>query len=168
MSKNNPIQISKDVKNKKVNIKREFNARVDLVWKAWTESKLLDQWWAPKPWVAKTKSYSFKEGGSWLYAMSGPDGTSIWSIVEFSNIQKNKSFEASSSFSDENGNKNASFPTMHWKNVFIARSEQTTVEVEISFEKEADIEQIIAMGFEAGFTAALGNLEEMLQTELAH
>jgi hypothetical protein len=36
------------------------------------------------------------------------------------------------------------------------------VEVEINFDKEADIETIIAMGFEAGFTSALGNLDALL------
>jgi hypothetical protein len=36
------------------------------------------------------------------------------------------------------------------------------VEVEISFIKEADMKQIIAMCFEAGFTSALGNLDELL------
>jgi uncharacterized protein YndB with AHSA1/START domain len=162
METNTQTMIEKDLKNKKVSIKREFNAPLDIVWKAWTESKLLDQWWAPRPWVAKTKSMDFREGGSWLYAMSGPDGPTIWSIVEFTSIKKNSRFEATSSFSDESGKKDAAFPTMYWKNSFIAEGAQTTVKVEIHFDKEADIEQIIAMGFEAGFTAALGNLDELL------
>ncbi len=35
-------------------ITREFSASQAEVWKAWTESHLLDQWWAPKPWKAVT------------------------------------------------------------------------------------------------------------------
>ncbi len=155
-------QIAKDLKNKKVTIKREFDAPVTMVWKAWTESRLLDQWWAPKPWVAKTKSMTFQEGGSWLYAMTGPDGTSMWNFVEFSAIRKEQGFQAISSFCDENGRKNEDFPVMSWKNRFSALGSETLVEVEISFSKEADMEKIIAMGFEAGFTAALGNLDELL------
>jgi uncharacterized protein YndB with AHSA1/START domain len=120
------------------------------------------QWWAPNPWVAKTKSLKFKDGGSWLYAMTGPDGTAVWCIVEFTDVNQPKGFQATSSFCDESGNKNSDFPTMHWKNVFRAMGTETLVEVEISFTKEADMEQIIAMGFEAGFTAALGNLDELL------
>ena len=158
-------QISKDLKNKKITITREFDAPLEWVWKAWTESKWLDQWWAPKPWVAQTKFLKFEEGGQWLYAMMGPDGTKIWSVVEFSSIKRHHSFHALSSFCDEKGNKNPEFPTMHWKNVFQSMGLETTVFVEISFTKEADMEKIIAMGFEAGFTAALGNLDESL-TEL--
>jgi uncharacterized protein YndB with AHSA1/START domain len=155
-------QIAKDLKNKKITIKREFDAPLSMVWKAWTESQLLDQWWAPKPWMAKTKTMTFKEGGSWLYAMTGPDGTSMWDIVEFSDVRKEKGFQAVSTFCDENGKKNADSPVMHWKNVFRSMGSETLVEVEISFTNEADMEKIIAMGFEIGFTAALGNLDELL------
>jgi uncharacterized protein YndB with AHSA1/START domain len=91
-------QINKDLKNKKITIKREFEAFLPMVWKAWTESQLLDQWWAPRPWKAKTKSMTFKDGGSWLYAMTGPDGTSMWNIVEFSAVRKEQGFQAISAF----------------------------------------------------------------------
>jgi uncharacterized protein YndB with AHSA1/START domain len=155
-------QVSKDLKNKKITITREFDAPPDMVWRAWTERVLLDQWWAPKPWATKTKSLSFREGGSWLYAMSGPDGTKMWCIVEFMNIKKFSGFQAASSFCDENGIKNAGFPVMHWSNNFIPSGTGTIVQVEISFENENDLQKIIEMGFEAGFTAALGNLEELL------
>ena len=43
---------------------------------------------------------------------------------------------------------------------------ETLVDVEISFTREADMEKIIAMGFEAGFTMALGNLDELLAKKL--
>lgn len=155
-------EVLKDLPNKRITIRREFEASSDMVWRAWTESKLLDQWWAPKPWKAKTKSLNFLDGGSWLYAMAGPDGITVWSIVEFKSIKPHISFEAISFFCDENGKKNTDFPSMHWKNVFISEGEQTRVEVEISFTKETDLEKIIQMGFEAGFTAALENLDELL------
>jgi uncharacterized protein YndB with AHSA1/START domain len=156
------IEVVKDLPNKKVIVKREFDAAPDLVWRAWTESKLLEKWWAPKPWYAKTKSLKFEEGGSWLYAMEGPDGTKIWSMVEFNSIKKFNSFQTVSFFCDENGNKNLDLPTMNWKNVFIPAGTGTRVEVEISFTNEADLKKIMEMGFEAGFTAALENLEELL------
>ena len=155
-------EVVKDLPNKKVIVKREFDAAPDLVWRAWTESKLLDKWWAPKPWAAKTKSLKFGEGGSWLYAMEGPDGTKMWSIAEFNSIKKFNSFQTDSFFCDEDGNKNPDFPSTHWKNNFISSGTGTRVEVEISFTNESDLKKIMEMGFEAGFTAALENLEELL------
>ena len=162
MANNMKTQISKDLQNRKLIIKREFNAALESVWSAWTESNLLDQWWAPKPWVAKTKSLNFVEGGNWLYAMTGPDGTKIWSLVEFISIKQNRSFQTISSFCDENGDKNSDMPIMNWKNEFFTTNAGTRVEVEISFTNKKDIEKIIEMGFEAGFTSAVGNLDELL------
>lgn len=155
-------QITKDLKNKKVTVIRQFDASLDQVWRAWTERELLDQWWAPKPWMAETKSLNFKPGGQWLYAMKGPDGMKIWSLVEFKSIVQYQSFQAISSFCDENGNKNEEFPTMLWKNAFRIDGPGTKVEVEISFTDEADLKKIVEMGFETGFTAALGNLDKLL------
>lgn len=71
---NKQTTIAKDAANKKLIVVREFDAPLAEVWKAWTDSSILDQWWAPKPWKAKTKTMDFREGGTWLYSMVGPDG----------------------------------------------------------------------------------------------
>ena len=41
--------ITKDLANKKIFVVREFEGTPEQVWQAWTESELLDKWWAPKP-----------------------------------------------------------------------------------------------------------------------
>lgn len=160
----NQTTIEKDLPAKKVVITRHFNAPVDQVWKAWTESSLLDQWWAPKPWKAKTKRMEFREGGTWLYAMEGPDGATAWCRVDYQEIVPQQSFSAQDSFCDEEGNPTQEFPSMHWVNEFMPVNEGTKVKVTISFASEADLEKIIEMGFEEGFTAAHGNLDELLKT----
>jgi PhnB protein len=163
MDTNNQLQISKDLPNKKITITRYFDAAPEQVWRAWTESNLLDQWWAPKPWRAETKTMDFREGGYWLYAMVGPDDTKMWARVDFKSINPNKSFQAVDCFCDENGNPNKEFPTMTWNNEFRPDEDGTKVIVEISFTNEADLQKVIEMGFEAGFTAALSNLDELME-----
>ncbi len=64
MIANKQTQVTKDVANKKIVVVREFDAPLEEVWKAWTEKELLDQWWAPRPWKAKTKNYGFPGRGS--------------------------------------------------------------------------------------------------------
>lgn len=162
MANNIQTHVSKDLTNKKLKVTREFDAPLEPVWRAWTESKLLDQWWAPAPYKARTKSLDFRVGGIWHYCMMGPDAHTPWCIVEFTFIKENSQFKAISSFGDEKGNKNPDLPKMYWDNVFIPKGKSTMVEVEISFDQEAGLEQIIAMGFEAGFSSALGNLDQLL------
>lgn len=159
---NKQTTISKDAANKKLIVVREFDAPLEEVWKAWTEKDILDQWWAPKPWKAKTKAMDFREGGSWLYSMTGPDGTELYSRADFKTIVQNKSFIADDAFCDENGKVSYDFPGSHWKNEFSQTATGTKVEVEITFATEEDMKKLIEMGFEAGFTAAHGNLDEVL------
>ncbi len=163
MTTKKEIVFSKDLSNKKITVIREFAASLENVWSAWTDPSLLDQWWAPKPWKAITKSMDFREGGYWLYCMTGPNGEKSWDRADFITIEPKNLFIVENYFCDEQGNKNSSMPTMHWKNQFHKTPEGAKVEVEITFAEIADFEKIIEMGFEQGFTAALENLDEILE-----
>ena len=65
------VDFSIDRENKTITVKREFEAELPLVWDAYTQSEILDQWWAPRPWKARTKTMGFQEGLS--LAMEGLD-----------------------------------------------------------------------------------------------
>lgn len=157
-------EIVKDVKNKQLKITREFDAPVEKVWKAWTDSRLLDLWWAPKPWKAKTKSMDFREGGKWLYSMIGPDGTEQFCRADYTMIVAGKQFKGKDGFCDRDGNITNEFPTMMWNCMFSKSENGTLVEVEVTFDSLEDLEKIVEMGFKEGFTAAHGNLDEVLET----
>jgi uncharacterized protein YndB with AHSA1/START domain len=159
----NKTVISKDPANRKLHVVREFNAPVEKVWKAWTESNLLDKWWAPKPWKAETKTMDFRAGGLWLYRMAGPNGEGSWCRVDFKAVTPQQSFTTAVSFCDEDGNIDTSFPRMYWLIEFMPAETGTKVEVMITFDKDADMTKIIEMGFEEGFTMGLGNLDELLE-----
>ena len=155
-------QVTKDLANKKIVVEREFDATPVNVWKAWTERELLDQWWAPKPWKTETQKMDFREGGAWLYCMVGPEGERHWCRVDYKTISKHNSFTGLDAFCDENGSINQDLPTMDWKVDFSKTDSGTIVRVEVTFATEADLEKIVEMGFEEGFTSALGNLDELL------
>jgi uncharacterized protein YndB with AHSA1/START domain len=164
---NKQTTISRDAAHKKLIVVREFDAPLEAVWKAWTDKDILDQWWAPKPWKAKTKSMDFREGGLWLYSMVGPDGTESYCRADFKRVLENKSYSADDAFCDENGKINYDIPRMHWLTNFSPSETGTRVHVEITFASEAYMEKIIEMGFEVGFTAAHGNLDELLQKQFS-
>jgi uncharacterized protein YndB with AHSA1/START domain len=153
---------SKDASNKKLKVEREFDAPVAQVWKAWTQPELLDQWWAPKPWKANTKSMDFREGGRWFYYMEGPDGTRHYCKVDYKTIVPNKSFSGFDGFCDEHGETNTDLPGMDWKVVFTAVGDTTKVDVDVTFASEEDLNKIVEMGFKEGFAAAHTNLDELL------
>lgn len=149
--------------NKTVNVKREFAAPLSLVWDAWTKPEILDLWWAPKPYQTRTKSMDFREGGTWLYYMEGPEGAVHWCKNDYTKIEALKSFSGLDAFCDENGITNTDFPRTTWNNTFTENENTTTVNIVAQYEKLSDLEQIIAMGFKEGFTMALGNLDDYLE-----
>ena len=156
-------EITKDLTNKKLSVTRKFAAPLDKVWRAWTESDLLEKWWAPRPWRAETKTFDFSDGGFWLYSMIGPNGDAAWCRVGFKAINAPQTFSTIVGFSDAEGNIDSNFPMMYWLVVFHATADGTDVAIEITFDSEADLEKIVAMGFKEGFTMALGNLDELLE-----
>lgn len=143
-------------------IQRSFDAPVEKVWQAWTDSEILAQWWAPKPFKAITKTMDFKAGGLWLYYMLGTDGSKFWCRVDFFIIEKLSRFTATSSFCDEEGNKTGELPDMHWESIFTASGTGTKVNVVMTYNSKEDMERIISMGFKEGFAMAHSNLDELL------
>ncbi|GAB3171834.1 SRPBCC family protein [Telluribacter humicola] len=156
-------QYTKSPDNKILYVTREFAAAPEQVWHAWTDSQLLDQWWAPKPWKAQTKTMQFEEGGTWLYCMEGPEGEKSWNQADFKNIQPQTSYETVDSFCDEEGNVNPDFPRMYWTTTFTPSNAGTRVDIGITFPTQADLEKIVEMGFETGFAAAHENLDALLK-----
>ena len=154
--------ISKDASGSKLIVTRDFNAPLAKTWRAFTDSSLTDQWWAPRPWKTETKSMDFRPGGVWLYAMVGPQGEKHWCRVDIKEIDPEKSFKVQDYFCDEQGNPNNDLPKMQWFAQFSPTDTGTHLTIEISFESEADLEKIVQMGFKEGFTMALGNLDELL------
>lgn len=158
--------IEQDASGKKLHISRSFNAAVEKVWRAFTEKELLDQWWAPRPYRAETKSMQFVAGGKWLYVMISPQGERHCCRVDISEVQPGQSFRATAGFCDEEGNKVDTAPPMHWFARFEPAGSGSKLLLEISFDSEADLQAIVAMGFKEGFSMGLGNLDELLAAGL--
>lgn len=144
-----------------VHVKKEFAAGLDLVWDAYTKAELLDQWWAPKPWLSRTKSMEFKEGGRRIYAMVGPEGEEHWALADYTSISPKTNFKFLDAFCDAAGNLNNEMPRSDWDVDFIDKGNSTLVNIGIKHGTLADLEAIIAMGFKEGFTMAMNNLDEI-------
>ena len=153
---------TKDTTNKNITVVRSFNAALQQVWDAWTKSELLDQWWAPKPWKAVTKSMDFREGGQWFYYMQGPEGERHHSYFNYKEIDPKNYYAGNDGFSDEEGNPSSEMPNMDWKVNFAGDGAATMVTIVLSFDKEEDMKTILEMGFQEGFTMGLNNLDELL------
>jgi uncharacterized protein YndB with AHSA1/START domain len=151
-----------DKTKKTVFVNREFDAGLSLVWDAFTKAEILDQWWAPKPWIAKTKFMNFEVGGKRFYAMVSPEGQEHWSIQEFMAISPKTHFKMLNAFADKDENPN--LPGSEWDLNFSEQTGTTKVSITIYNESLERLEKMIEMGFKGGFTMGLQQLDELLLT----
>ena len=165
MKSNLKFDFTVDKKNNTVNVAREFAAGIELVWEAWTNPEILDQWWAPKPYRTETKSMDFREGGTWLYSMVSPQDERHWCRNDYQKIVQREYFSGLDAFCDENGNVNTGMPRTLWTNTFSEKAGTTTVSIVAKYNSLADLETIIRMGFKEGFTMALENLDQYIEAQ---
>ncbi|MBK8488827.1 MAG: SRPBCC domain-containing protein [Bacteroidetes bacterium] len=148
---------------KTVFVTREFAADLDLVWDAFTKAEILDQWTAPKPFVAKTKFMDFKVGGRRFYAMVSPEGQEKWSIQQYTSISPKTNFKMFNAFADED--ENPQLPGSDWDYTFSEQNEITQVSISIYNESLERLEKMIEMGFTEGFKMSLENLDQYISAQ---
>lgn len=151
-----------DKKNNIITVRREFLAERQLVWDCYTKSELLEQWFAPKPLTAKTKSMNFIEGGYWHYVMVEPNGIEHWSITEYLEIRPTNYFTTSDAFCNEKGEINPKYPRAKGKITFVDKGKITITETVITYSSLADVEAVIQMGMKDGLTSTLERLDDLL------
>lgn len=160
MNNNLLFDFTVDKSTKTVFITREFAADQSLVWDAFTQPELLDQWVAPKPWTSKTKYMDFKVGGRRFYAMVSPEGQEKWTIQKYTSISPKTNFKMWNAFADEN--ENPELPGSDWNYNFSEQNGLTTVSITVYNESLERMEKMIEMGFKEGFTMTLTGLEKLL------
>ena len=170
MNSNLLFNFKVDKSTSSVFVDKEFDAELSLVWDAFTKQEILDQWWAPKPLISKTKYMDFRVGGRRFYAMVSPDGAEIgWQIFDYTSITPKSNFKCLSVFADKD--ETPHLPGANWDLSF---SEQnaglpdrqgiTKVSISIYFESLEELEKMIEMGFKEGFTVTLNELTSLLKT----
>jgi len=150
-----------DMSTSTVFVDKEFDSELSLVWDAFTKQEILDQWWAPKPLISKTKYMDFRVGGRRFYAMVSPDGAEIgWQIFDYTSITPKANFKCLSVFADKD--ETPHLPGSIWDLNFSEQNGITKVSITIYFESLEGLEKMIAMGFKEGFTVTLNELTNVL------
>jgi PhnB protein len=84
-------------------ISRVFDAPRELLWKCFTETDHLKQWWGPKGFKVIAAKMDLRVGGTYHYGLRAPDGTLMWGKFTYREIVPQRKLVFVSSFSDEAG-----------------------------------------------------------------
>jgi uncharacterized protein YndB with AHSA1/START domain len=157
---------------------RTFNAPHDLVWECWTDINHVAKWLRPpgsteKPGFKPTSD--FRVGGHSLFCIVTPDGTEIYGLARYTEINPKDKVVYIHSFSDENANvcPNPMMPTWPRERLttitFVPEDDKTTVtliwEPFNGTQEEIDTFNASLEGCAIGLNATFENLDAYLKEQ---
>jgi uncharacterized protein YndB with AHSA1/START domain len=160
MSKNN--YTTSTPSDREFVMERIFDAPRELVWQAWTKPEHLVHWWGPKGWTLPVCKVDFRPGGVWHYCMRGPEGDESWGKAVYREIVEPERIVYVDTFVDEAGNPVEDAPEMLITITFEEQDGKTKFTSHTQFASAAELEAVLNMGMEEGFTQTLDRLEEHL------
>jgi uncharacterized protein YndB with AHSA1/START domain len=87
---------------------RTFDAPVEQVWRAWSDSGLVMRWWGPHGFTCPVAKMDFREGGTSLVCMRAPKeflgGQDMYNTWTYEDIVPMERFVYILRFADKNGN----------------------------------------------------------------
>ena len=99
--------MSTETKKLNVVVNRIIDAPLEQVWKAWSDSNYVMQWWGPTGFTCPLAEMDFREGGTSLVCMRAPKefgGFDMYNTWTYSQISPMERIEFIQRFADQNGN----------------------------------------------------------------
>ncbi|MFY0592331.1 SRPBCC family protein [Roseivirga sp.] len=87
-----------DAKDRTLSLERTFDAPIELVWEAWTNSEHIAKWWGPQGMETRVLAHDFKVGGAWKYAMTMPNSNEFIADGVYKAITELKHIISSANF----------------------------------------------------------------------
>jgi uncharacterized protein YndB with AHSA1/START domain len=145
-----------DLANRTLTIEKTFNAPLQLVWDAWTQSEHILKWWAPNGMNIKVIQHDFKVGGRWKYSMIMPDGNEFISEGTYKEIVALKKIITSADFKPMTEN-------VELQTYFEADGDKTKFTFSVIHATPEYCKKQEEMGFYNGWGSALNRLETILE-----
>jgi uncharacterized protein YndB with AHSA1/START domain len=136
---------------------REFNAPRELVFRAFTDPKLIPQWWGPRDYTTVVDKLDAKMGGLWRFIQSGKDGEYAFRGV-FHQVQAPERLVYTFEFEPLEGHILLETITLE------ERDGKTIVTDGSVFQSVEDRDGMIASGMEGGAEESWDRLEELLKS----
>jgi uncharacterized protein YndB with AHSA1/START domain len=108
MADNSMTDTTKSGKKRDLVVTHVFDAPVEQVWKAWSDSDQVMRWWGPTGFTAPLARMDFREGGTSLVCMRAPKefgGQDLYNTWTYRKIVPMQQIEFIQNFADEQGNK---------------------------------------------------------------
>lgn len=159
-SKLAPVQAGKMTfgmpSDKEVVFERTFDAPRELVFKTYTDPRLVERWWGPNRMRTVVKSMDVKAGGKWRFINIDPEGKEFAFRGEYREVLP--PWRLVNTFEFEMMPGHISEETV----TFEEHDGKTTVTGRSVFATKADRDGMISTGMEGGLRESMGRLHKVL------
>jgi uncharacterized protein YndB with AHSA1/START domain len=141
-------------------ITRVFDAPRALVWRAWTDPKIVGQWFGPRGFTASVPALDAHVGGALHIVMHGPDGNDYPMKGVFTEVKAPERLVFSNIAIDNDGNHLLEGETT------VTLTEQggkTTMHLRSYAAGRVPIAPQMLAGMEAGWTQSIDKMQELVE-----
>jgi uncharacterized protein YndB with AHSA1/START domain len=144
--------------NLQVVMSHVFDAPRELVWKAYTDPKLIPQWWGPRELKTTVEEMDMKVGGKWRFTQTDPKGETYVFYGEYKELTPPS--KAVQTFEFEPFAGHVIVETLTLEEID-GKTKMTTVS---QYANIQDLEGMIQSGMESGAVEGVERMVELLQT----
>lgn len=143
-------------------IELELDAPAEKLYRCYTDQKLLQQWFAPKPWTIKSTDIDVRPGGRFNFVMASPEGQEFPNTGLFLEVVPNKKIVTTDAITPDF---KPSGPFMVAEITFEDLGNgKTKYRAVARHWNEETKKQHVEMGFEPGWTQTARQLEALAKT----
>ncbi|NJO34649.1 MAG: SRPBCC family protein [Rhodospirillales bacterium] len=139
-----------------------LDAPAEKLYRCYTDQKLLQQWFAPKPWTIKSTDIDVRPGGRFNFVMASPEGQEFPNRGIFLEVVPNKKLVTTDAVTpDFKPSGPFMIAEVTFENLGNGKTKYRAVARHWSEETKKQHEE---MGFEPGWTQTARQLEELAKT----
>jgi uncharacterized protein YndB with AHSA1/START domain len=142
-----------------VRLTRVFDAPGALVWQAWTDPRMMAQWFGPRGFTASVPELDVRVGGTLRIVMHGPDGNDYPMKGVFREVVPPERLVFSNIAVDQDGNHLLEGETIV---TFAEHGGKTTLTLKTHAVGRVPIAPQMLAGMEAGWSQSLDKLQALL------
>ncbi len=157
----NDTQFTIEPGRQEVFITREFEAPVELLWRAYTDPDLVFQWMGPRELRSEVDVYDVRPGGQWRYVAVGPDGGRYGFHGVFHDVTPNERIIQTFEFE---GLPESGHVTLDTARFEALPGNRSRIVVQSVFQSVEDRDGMVAAGMSGGVIEGYSRLDELLAT----
>ena len=154
------MSIAIEQTDKELTFTQVLDAPRELLFKVFSESEHVKQWWGPEGWTMPICTIDFRPGGAWHYCIRNAKGEEHWAKAIYREIVSPARIVYTDNMVDAGGNPIEGLPPKCVTVMFDDVGGKTRLTVHVQLESVADCQKLVDMGFVQHFPETLHHLEQ--------